>query len=270
MKLFFELKKRFDEYLRMFDTEDPLDSNAIKLKIIHSIRVANQILHLGKILGLDPEKLEIARIAGLFHDIGRFRQYSVYKTFKDSKSENHALLGLTEIDRFNLFSGMPDEKAHKIRIAIGNHNIIKLPEIIDNDFSDPDFSDPDTRFLSLLLRDADKLDIWRVMIAHVKKGSTGRQDPVTQNLPLSDNVSLKLLEYLDNGTPIPLSEVENVNDYKLFLLSWVFDLNFRPSIEAALRRKIIRQLSDTLPASDDLKKSVARLEKRLGEMVYVF
>lgn len=265
MKLFFELKKRFDEYLRMFDTEDPLDSNAIKLKRIHSIRVANQILYLGKVLGLDSEKLEIARIAGLFHDIGRFRQYAVYKTFKDSKSENHALLGLTEIDRFDLFSGMPDEKAHKIRIAIGNHNIIRVPEIID-----PDFSDPDTRFLSLLLRDADKLDIWRVMIAHVKKGSTGRQDPVTQNLPLSDKLSLKLLEYLDNGIPIPLSEIENVNDYKLFLLSWVFDLNFRPSIEAALRRKIIRQLSDTLPASDDLKKSVARLEKRLGKMVYVF
>ena len=244
----------------MFDTEDPLDSNAIKLKMIHSIRVANQILHLGKILGLDSEKLEIARIAGLFHDIGRFRQYAVYKTFKDSKSENHALLGLTEIDRFDLFCGVPDEKAHKIRIAIENHNIIRLPNI----------SDPDTRFLSLLLRDADKLDIWRVMIAHVKKASTGRHDPVTQNLPLSDYVSLKLLEYLDNGTPIPLSEVENLNDYKLFLLSWVFDLNFRPSIEAALRRKIIWQLSDTLPLSDHLKKSVLRLEKRLEEMIYAF
>jgi len=257
LKLFFELKKRFDEYLRMFDSENPLDSNAIKLKVIHSIRVANQILHLGKILGLDPEKLEIARIAGLFHDIGRFRQYAVYRTFKDSKSENHAILGLSEIDRFDLFSGMPYEKAHRIRIAIENHNKIRLPEI----------NDPDTRFLSLLLRDADKLDIWRVMIAHVKKNSAGCHDPVTQNLPPGDTVSTKLLEYLDSEIPIPLSEVDNLNDYKLFLLSWIFDLNFRPGFEAAVRRRIICQLSDTLPFSDALKKSVDRLEKMLLEKI---
>jgi len=255
MKLFIELKKRFDDYVRKFDSDDPVDSNAIKLKIIHSIRVSNQIFHLGKALGLDAEKLETARLAGLFHDIGRFRQYAVYKTFNDSKSENHALLGLAEIDRFDFFSGLPDERSQIIRTAIENHSKIRIPDI----------ADPETRFFCLLLRDADKLDIWRVMIAHVKKVSTGRHDPVTQNLPLGDAVSEKLLEFLDNGIPIPFSEVNNLNDYKLFLLSWVFDLNFRPSFEAALRRRIVWQLSDTLPPSSGLKTRMLRLEKRLDQ-----
>lgn len=250
------LKKEFGQYLGLFNTNNPADSNAIRLKEIHSIRVANQTLCLGRAIGLCGEDLETAGIAGLFHDIGRFRQYHVYKTFNDTKSENHALLGLKEIEDYGLFSGLSDYRAKVIKIAIENHNKIRLPEISDNR----------ARFFSLLLRDADKLDIWRVMIAHVKKGNTGRHDPVTQNLPLSDIVSEKLLDYLEKGMPIPFSELENLNDYKLFLISWIFDLNFRPSIEAATRRQIIRQISETLPYSVDLKKRMEGLEKSLESM----
>lgn len=256
MEIFFELKNIFFEHLASFVSDDPVYLNAMMLKRIHSVRVSNQILHLAKALGLCNEDMETARIAGLFHDIGRFRQYHVYGTFNDTKSENHALLGIKEIDEYGLFSCLSDKKAALIKTAIENHNKIRLPYIEDEKL----------RFFSLLLRDADKLDIWRVMIAHVKKGDTGRHDPVTQNLPLSDTVSEKLLAYLEEGQPIPFSELENLNDYMLFLISWIFDLNFRPSIESALRRRVIGQISDTLPHSEDLKKRLAGLEESLASM----
>lgn len=34
---------------------------------------------------------------GLFHDVGRFYQFTVYRTFNDALSENHAKLGLKVI-----------------------------------------------------------------------------------------------------------------------------------------------------------------------------
>lgn len=256
MEIFSGLKNIFFEHLSSFVSVDPVYLNAMMLKKIHSVRVSNQIWHLAKALGLCGEDIETARIAGLFHDIGRFRQYHVYGTFNDSRSENHALLGLLEIEEYGLFRGLAADRADMIKAAIENHNKIRLPEM----------DDERTRLFSLLLRDADKLDIWRVMIAHVKKGDTGRHDPVTQNLPLSDTVSEKLLAYLEAGQPIPFSELANLNDYKLFLISWIFDLNFRPSIEAAVRRRVISQISDTLPYSEDLRKRMEGLEKSLASM----
>lgn len=253
---FSTMKQRFEEYAGLFVSDDPMDLSAIRLKYIHSKRVSNQILQLGRCLSLDEEDLETAGIAGLFHDIGRFRQYQVYRTFRDSKSENHALLGLSEIERHKLFEGLKPSRAEIIKTAIGYHNIIRLHDIPDHK----------TEFFSKLLRDADKLDIWRVMTAHVKKESSGCHDPVTQNLPAGENVSEKLLKQLEDGITIPLADVETVNDYILFMLSWIFDLNFRPSLEAALRRRVIWQLSAKLPSNKDLEVCMHGLEARLKRM----
>lgn len=247
----------FRSYVSNFRTEDPVDSHATRLKIIHSERVSNQIFHLGKELGLDANDLEIARIAGLFHDIGRFRQYQDYRTFNDAKSENHALLGLDEIDRFGLLDGIRPEQSEIIRFAIENHNKKAITEVKDRK----------TRFFALLLRDADKLDIWRVMIAHVKKGNTGCHDPVTQNMPHSDFISEGIADYLESGVIIPLSEVKNLNDFKMFLISWIFDLNFRPSLEAASRRRIIPAFYSTLPESCKEPHLVKKLENSLSTMI---
>ena len=45
-------------------------------------------------LQLSLHDVQLAEIMGLFHDVGRFRQYSIYKTFNDAQSEDHADLGL--------------------------------------------------------------------------------------------------------------------------------------------------------------------------------
>lgn len=254
---FNDFKLIFRAYVSNFRTENSLDSDAIKLKIIHSERVSNQIFYLGKELGLDANDLETARIAGLFHDIGRFRQYQDYRTFNDAKSENHALLGLDEIDRFGLLDGIPPEQSGIIRFAIENHNKKAITEVKDRK----------TRFFALLLRDADKLDIWRVMIAHVKKGNTGCHDPVTRNMPHSNFISDGIIDYLESGVIVPLSEVKNLNDFKIFLISWIFDLNFRPALEAASRRRIIQAVYSTFPESCRKPGLVKKLENRLSAMI---
>ena len=62
------------------------------LKEKHSLRVCNEILNIGKNHNLTDNNLRLAEAMALFHDIGRFEQYTRYQTFVDKKSENHGVM----------------------------------------------------------------------------------------------------------------------------------------------------------------------------------
>ena len=75
-----------------------------------------------KFLKLSTHDTELAEIIGLFHDVGRFRQYSIYKTFNDADSEDHADLALKVIDELDFFTELADRDYELVKFAIQNHN----------------------------------------------------------------------------------------------------------------------------------------------------
>ena len=83
-----------DDYMNQFVTDDEEVMQGIRIKREHTGYVTAIARELAKHLELSEHDVQLAEIMGLFHDVGRFRQYSIYKTFNDAQSEDHADLGL--------------------------------------------------------------------------------------------------------------------------------------------------------------------------------
>ena len=122
------LKKWFADYVAGFYTENPDNNSTIRLKEKHTERVCENMLLLGKDLGLSDEEMVLTETMALFHDVGRFKQYTECGTFKDVDSENHALLGLRELAAYNVLDICTKIERKWITKAIASHNAVTIPK----------------------------------------------------------------------------------------------------------------------------------------------
>ena len=79
-------RRAFAEYTRAYDPTDP----KVRLKIEHTYRVAALCEQIARSLSLSGADTDLAWLAGLLHDVGRFEQLRRYGTFEDAKSIDHA------------------------------------------------------------------------------------------------------------------------------------------------------------------------------------
>jgi putative nucleotidyltransferase with HDIG domain len=77
---------------------------------------------------MSGEDTLLAEAIGLFHDVGRFRQYETYKTFDDSISVNHATLGAKVLLENNVLQRLPKQEQDLILRGVTLHNVFSLPE----------------------------------------------------------------------------------------------------------------------------------------------
>lgn len=152
-----QAEKRFMEYTGNYDMSQP----KIALKASHTYRVAALCEQIAASLGMSEEEQRVARMCGLLHDIGRFEQIRRYNTFSDADSVDHALLSVEILfgeGGWEHPTGMIREfwkEASFDRVlykAIGYHSAYRLP--LDLTEQEKCFCD--------ILRDADKIDIFRV------------------------------------------------------------------------------------------------------------
>lgn len=240
------LKKWFTDYVADFYTDDPVNNSTIRLKEKHTEGVCRNMIFLGNALGLSDQDIILAEIMGLFHDIGRFKQYAVYGTFKDMDSENHAMLGLRQMAAHKVLAGCNRDEKRWIAKAIAFHNTMTIPE------------DQDERTLLFirLLRDADKLDIWRVFIDYYKVRDKQLNAAVEIGLPDDPAFSPSVIAALNNGRFARIQDLKTLNDFKLLQISWVFDLNFIPSFRAVKEREYIEKIEATLPNFKEITAAV--------------
>ena len=220
----------------------------ILLKEHHTERTCKEIVFLGRESGVRDKDLLLAETAALFHDIGRFPQWKKYGTFSDSASEDHALLGLEVISRQKILMRLRAEDRELIQTAILHHNGRKLP---------PDLS-PRQGLFSRVLRDADKLDIWRLVINGLEECGN-LVETLSGPIPISNSINLKIVTQLMERKVPDFSLVRNRNDMILLRLGWVFDLNFQVSCREVLERRYVERLCSKLPA----RKEIPEVEKSL-------
>lgn len=238
------LKDWFADYVSRFYTNDSEYNRPIKLKEEHTKRVCCNIIMIGNELGLSREDLITAEIIALFHDLGRFRQYELYHTFVDALSENHAKLGLRQIGIHKVFSGLSKNTKRLISKAIAYHNAAFLPE----------GEDEKTLLFMKLIRDADKLDIWKVFLDyHMEKRHS---DAIVLGLPDKSSFSEKVIESIQLRESAKMKDLKTLNDFKLLQISWVFDINFIPSFRAIERNNFIDMIEETLPKVKEITGAV--------------
>ena len=235
-------KKWFATEVRAYRDEAEDVRRNIRLKAHHTYRVCAEARDLARSLGVSPSLALLADAAALLHDVGRFEQYRRYHTFNDALSVDHAALGLEILHRARVLVDLPENEARVILDAIAAHNRPHLPVGLNSQ----------TRFVSQLLRDADKLDIWRLMVEHFESSEGTPNRAVVLGLPDSVEVSAVVLQRMREGQPVLRKQLKSVNDLKLFQIGWVYDLNLPPTFRAVRQRRYIERLASGMPTSAEV------------------
>ncbi|MBN1894620.1 HD domain-containing protein [bacterium] len=238
-----EIKNWFTRYVRLFKNGDQADLLNIVLKEEHTFRVCNEISNIGKKLGLKDQELRLAEMIALLHDVGRFEQYAEYKTFSDRQSVNHARLGMQIIKKHNILKALDDSAEKLVLESIGKHNLPSLPK---------DEKGP-CLFFAKLLRDADKLDIWRVVTDYYSRKDGGRNKAVELDLPDTTGISETVYQDLIHGRIVHADHLRNLNDFKLLQIGWIFDIYFAPTLQSIQSRHYLERIRDVLPKTDEIR-----------------
>ena len=106
---------------------------------------------------------------------------------------------------------------------------------------------------SVLLRDADKLDIWGLVLRELE-GRGNLLETLGGYIPISDSFSRDIAAELMEGKVPDFSSVRNRNDMLLLRLGWVFDLNFAISCHLVLERNYVERLCVHLPVRSELQE----------------
>jgi hypothetical protein len=110
-------------------------------------------------------------------------------------------------------------------------------------------------FFLRLIRDADKLDIWRIFLEFFQADENDRPMGAVLGLPDTAGYSTEVLSSIQESKVVSHGLLKNLNDFKLLLTSWVFDLNFQPSFELVKEKGYIEKFFALLPRTDDILKA---------------
>ena len=251
------LKQWFYRYVQSFYSSDPIVQKVLVLKEKHSLRVCNEMLDIGKKLDLSNASLRLAETMALFHDIGRFEQFTRYQTFVDRKSENHGELGVKVLQQEKALAALDEDSRELILKAISYHNRLSVPEDESHICI----------YFSKLLRDADKLDIFNLFSTYYYLNPAERSATVELDLPDTPDVSEEVLTNLLDEKMIGTHQLKSLNDFKLMQMAWIYDVNFQPALQMIHERDYLKKIRDTLPASEKIDRIYSQLVSYLKEQI---
>ncbi len=244
-------KAWFSDYCRTFTAADGHDARPYAVKEEHTRKVCDNVLRVAESLALDEQAKAAAETVALFHDAGRFPQYRQYGTFRDSVSVNHAALGAKVLLEQNVLAGLSEEERKIITNAVTLHNVFTLPDGLDEG----------TLLQARLIRDADKLDIWRIFIEYYDLPDAERSPTVGLELPDTPGCSPEVIACVNREEMLRHDMISTQNDFKLLQLSWVFDLNFPGSFRLVGERGYVDRLAAKLPDTEEVRRGVETVKE---------
>jgi hypothetical protein len=235
----------FDKYVAGFYGNDEFVNANIKLKEEHSRRTCEEMLYLADELELSENQKQTAEVIALFHDIGRFEQFTIYRTYNDPRSVNHCLLGLDVLGRTKVLDELKKKERQLIEKAIEYHGRRELPADLDGELL----------LFSRLIRDADKIDVYYVVTDYYRQY---KENPdgfkLEVELPDEPGYSAQVVEKILSERLIDYRDLRTWNDMKLCQLGWVYDINFAPTLERIKQRGFLEKIFEFLPQKADVEK----------------
>ena len=250
-----EMHKWMTDYMKSFYTDDEEVQRGILIKETHTGYVTSNCVELAKDLKLSTHDIELAEIIGLFHDVGRFRQYKIYKTFNDADSEDHADLGVKVISELEFFKKLSAEDFEVVHFAIQQHNKKELDEN----------SDERKILFAKIIRDADKLDIYRVLEPYL---SDDNLDKMPNFIKSTDpNISPDFVQNFFDGNQADYNKIRTYGDRKIVRLMWIYNINFKWTMKKILERGYIEKVISNLPIDDKIQKGIDRLKNYVENFI---
>ena len=245
-------KDIFLEYVNNYDTNDFI----INRKIGHTMGVLNLSTEIAKSLNLSDEEVDLASLIGLLHDIGRFEQARISGTYKDSKKVNHATIGVEILFKNNKIQEfLPDTRKFDeiVKIAVYEHNKLKIRDGLN---------DKELLF-SKIIRDADKLDIYRLFLMD-NVISMGTDSGFSDTTHFSEEV----LNTFYENKQLPKNELKTMLDWFLNSIAFTYDINFKKSFEILKERNYINKIIDIgIDLWEDQKEEFEKIRNHINTYI---
>ncbi len=274
------IKKTFQEYTDRYDSTNP----KIKLKIDHTYRVADLCEQIAQSLELSAAEVDLAWLSGMLHDVGRFEQLRRYNTFSDAQSIDHARFAVEllydegliadyvpEISTTELVADartwrsmggvnesptaqsedMPlSDILQTLRIAIGEHSAYRIQKGLDER----------TRMFCQILRDADKVDIFRVICDTPMEEVYGFQ---TKDI-LRSAITPEVMQAFYEHHAVLRKLKKCPADYIVAHGSLTFELVYPESLRIAKEQGYLKQMMSFQPENPDTAEIFEDLRKDLN------
>ncbi|MGE4192376.1 MAG: HD domain-containing protein [Pseudodesulfovibrio sp.] len=209
----------------------------IRLKLEHSMRVLDNGVHILREEGITGRTADLATMAALYHDIGRFPQFDRWGTYRDADSVNHGRMGVLTLRRLDLGDDFTPRELRLIRAAVGLHNAKEV---------NPALRDP-LATLVQVTRDADKADIFHVILDHLSQPHNPNRVVIHKLKEDPARFTPAVLETVSSGMTCDYASLRYANDFVLLIVGWVFSLSYRATERLLLSRGLVDKAFGLLP-----------------------
>ncbi len=230
-----ELTRLYDAYVDTFRAADGRLPTMMQLKRAHTAFVVKNAELIAEGEGFSPREREVSLAAALLHDTGRYEQLRRYNTFRDSDSVDHAVFSHDIVRE----KGWTDDPA--VLDAVLWHNRRDLPARME----------PLTAVAAQTVRDADKLDIFRVLEDQLEHADWRTDARAFWNLAVAAPPNPVVVNCIARGESVDYQNVQSLSDFVLIQVGWMISgLHFATARRLcaerghlAFRRDFLHQLS---------------------------
>lgn len=234
------IREAYDDYAAEFRTADRAVQAMLDLKYEHSVRVSADARAIASELSWPDDEVRLAECAGLLHDIGRFQQFTRFRTFLDQKSVDHGECGQHALLRSQVINACPAGDRQVLLDAVRFHNRRHIPA---------NLPERHTNMLKLV-RDADKVDIYFVVNETIL-GQKHEQFPeILLGIDVDGPVSRELVREIREHRTASYEHVKSLADIGLIRMVWVYNINFLPSLRRITERRLLEDIRKTIPSDD--------------------
>lgn len=230
--------EKFKKYAQQFKVTD----NKVNIKVTHTMGVVKVSEYIARKLNLNEEDIELAKLIGLLHDIGRFEQAVRYDNYDDYDTIDHAELGVEILFKNGFIREFIDTDKYDniIEKAIRNHNKFEIEDGLDER----------ELLFAKIIRDADKTDNFEVKQYQDFESLFKASEQEVQEEKITDDV---WNEFLQGRTIISSHRVTNMDKW-LSYIAWIYDYNFFPGLQYLKENDCINKVIDRLDYKNEVTK----------------
>lgn len=243
----------FRDYGMGFAGPDGILHPLLQGKSQHSRRVAANAADIARDQGASPGEVLFVQAAGLLHDVGRFPQFRDFGTFSDTRSVDHGERGYAALCGDPAFLRLEVPNRGELLTSVRYHNRRVLPDTLS----------PAERRLTDRVRDADKLDIFKVVLDALENGDFEKNAAAFLDAVPEGPPNPVIVACIRAGRTASYGDIRNRADFGLQLLSWAFDFAYDATCRKLVERGWFDAIIARLQAYPEAREAAALARQEL-------
>lgn len=249
-----KIKADFVAYAHpFFEGADEKQQALMDLKLKHTWFVADLAREIAVRSGWSKKECNRAEAAGVLHDLGRFSQIREFRTFHDKVTVDHGERGFEEAEKHGICAHLDHEIQAALLNSIRYHNRRVLPTGLPAEHY---------KYLKVV-RDADRLDIYRVVNHALKNGDNDKHPEITRGINLDKRATPAVVKAINAGEQVNYDLVRTLTDRMLLQLSWLNIMSHKAALELFHERGYLEIMADHLPNEPEVNDIVEKVRALL-------